>query len=424
MLKALKVRIYPNVEQTHKLNRVLGCYRFIYNKMLERKTNIYKETGESCGLTELSFFFHNNMLKDDELVWLQEQNTKVMKQAIRQMLVAYTNFFEHRARFPRFKSKRDRVLSCLFPLHAISTKNDFSSGKIKLVKSLGQLKFKTSDKYVAQLEKYKNSIRSATLTKTLTNKYFLSILVETNETPQRQVVSGSVVGIDTGIKSFVTVSDGRVFENKHFGKGEEKRIKHLQKSLSRKQKGSRNRDKIRVKIAKIFERITNQKQEYLHHVVNALLDDNQVIAVEDLNVAGMVKNHHIAKSLQALSLSEFYRILKYKGLWRGALVVEIDRWYPSSKICSGCGYKYKDLTLAERRWKCPHCGQIHDRDVNAAVNICREGKRIIGLREPEFKFVDNPTVDGGISSEISKKPWLDETKNDDLSYFTENGREL
>ncbi len=394
MLRALKIRLYPNAEQTTRLNQVLGCYRFVYNQSLERKMNAYKEDGSSLGLTDLSKWFHGTLLKDDKYAWLREQNTKVMKQSIRQMLGAYNNFFKLHRGFPKFKSKRDAVLSALFPLEAISKRNTFDDHRITLTKDLNDIRFRCSKLYYARLKAYKDSIRSATLSRTKTGKYFLSVLMDI---PDEELIrfkrTGNSVGIDLGVKDFVITSDGEVFENKHFFKRTEHRIKVLQKQLSRKVKGSTNRMKQRIRLATAYERLANQREAYIHYVVNSLLKDYDTVFMEDLNVRGMLKNHKLAKAIAEVGLYRFRSVLTDKAMLNGKQVAFVDRFYPSSKTCSVCGYIKRDLTLADREWTCPECGTHHDRDLNASINILNEGKRIVGVRSTELTPVDCPTMD-------------------------------
>lgn len=300
-----------------------------------------------------------------------------MKQAIRQMLSAYEKFFKQHNGFPKFKTKIDKQ-STLFPLETISKRNDFIERKITLTKSLKGIKFRCSDLYFKRLQLYKEGIRSSTLSKTKSGKYFLSILVEL---PQEEFakfgLTNKRVGIDLGVKDFVITSDGEVFENKHFFKKQEVKIAKLQRQLSKKQKGSNNRNKQRIKIAKAFERLSNQKESYIHSVVNELLTYYDTVFMEDLNVKGMMKNHKLAKSIQEVGFYKFRQILEDKARNNYKQVVFIDRFYPSSKTCSCCGYKTQELKLSDRFWACPECGEHHDRDINAAVNILHEGERII-----------------------------------------------
>ena len=380
MLRAIKIRLYPNKEQELKLNKVLGCYRFVYNQMLALKQQEYNENKKSLGLTDLSKYFHGTLLKDEQYAWLKEQNTKVMKQSIRQMLSAYDKFFKQHNGFPKFKSKKDKQ-SALFPLEAISKGNKFNERKITLTQPLKDIRFRCSDLYFKRLQVYKEGIRSATLQITKSGNYFLSILIEL---PQEEIVrfgqTNEHVGIDLGIKDFVITSDGEVFENKHFFKAQEDKIIKLQRQLSKKQKGSNNRDKQRIKVAKAFERLTNQKDAYIHSVVNELLTYYDTVFMEDLNVQGMLKNHKLAKAIQEVGFYRFKQILEDKARNNYKEVVFVDRFYPSSKTCSVCGYNKHDLKLSDRVWTCPQCGEHHDRDLNAAMNILLEGEKIIGSR--------------------------------------------
>ena len=393
MLRAIKIRLYPNKEQELKLNKVLGCYRFVYNQTLAHKQKEYTDNKKSLGLTNLSKYFHNELLKDEQYSWLKEENTKIMKQSIRQMLSAYDKFFKQHNGFPKFKSKKDKQ-SALFPLEAISKKNTFETRKITLTQPLKDIRFRCSDLNHNRLRQYRDGIRSATLSKTKSGNFFLSILIELpNEEVVKFNLTDEYVGIDLGVKNFVITSNGEVFENKHFYKLQEQKIAKLQRQLSKKQKGSNNMNKARIKLAKTFEKLNNQKENYIHSVVNELLKYYDIIFIEDLNVSGMLKNHKLAKAIQEVGFYRFKSILVDKAFNNGKQVVFVDRFYPSSKICSVCGYKKHDLKLSDREWICPQCGEHHDRDINAAMNILLEGERIIGARSTEYTLMENPTVD-------------------------------
>lgn len=377
MLRAVKIRLYPNKTQEQTLNKVLGCYRFVYNQMLAQKQNAYKTDKTNLKVTDLSKWFHGTLLKDEQYAWLKEQNTKVMKQAIRQMDGAYQKFFKQHNGFPKFKTKKDKQ-SAMFPYEAISKHNTFETRHISLTTPLKNIKFRCSDLYFSRLQKYNKNIRSATLSKTKSGNFFLSILIEIEETELKRFEhTNEQVGIDLGVKDFVITSDGEVFENKHFFKKEEKQIKKLQRQLSKKVKGSNNRKKVQIRIAKLFERIMNKKDVYIHYVTNELLTYFDTIFMEDLNVQCMLKNHHLAKAIQEVGFYKFKETLVNKALVNNKQVVFIDRFYPSSKTCSVCGYKKRDLKLSDREWVCPQCGTKHDRDINAAMNILLEGQRIV-----------------------------------------------
>ena len=376
MLRAIKVRLYPNKTQEQTLNKVIGSYRFVYNHMLAHKQEAYKADKTNLGLTELSKYFHHDLLKDEQNDWLKEQNTQVMQQAIRQMLTAYEKFFKEHKGFPKFKSKRDKQ-SALFPIGAISKKNTFDARIITLTKNLKNISFRCSDLYHKRLQKYKDNIRSATLSKTKSGCYTLSILIDiVNNELIKFKKTNREVGIDLGVKDFVITSNGEVFENKHFYKNDEKKLVKLQRQLSKKRKGSSNFHKQCKRIARLFETITHKKENYIHSVVNYLLRHYDTVYMEDLNTSGMMKNHKLAKAIQEVGFYKFKTTLQNKALQNDKKVVLIGRYYPSSKTCSTCGHIHKDLKLQDRNWQCPNCGSYHDRDYNAALNILYEGRRI------------------------------------------------
>ena len=375
MLRAVKIRLYPNSTQAIQYNKLLGCYRVVYNQCLSRKIETYKNNGTSENLTTLGHFVHHELLKDDNFVWLREQNTKVLKQAVNDMLSAYNNFFKRHTGFPKFKSKHDNKQSCRFELGAISKCNVYTDYKISLA-NIRNVKFRCNKKYTVYLEKHKNCIRQATLSKLPCGEYYLSILVDGDLMHQVKETNKSV-GIDLGIKDFVITSEGELFNNLHFKKSETNKIKKLQRQLSRKNKGSNNRNKARIKLAKIYKRINDRKQYYLHKVSNSLIDENQVICMEDLNVKGMSKNHNLSESILEMNFGEFRRMLEYKANWYNRKIVFVDRFYPSSKTCNHCGYINKTLKLSDREWICPQCGSVIERDYNASLNILQEGLRIL-----------------------------------------------
>ena len=376
MLRAVKIRLYPNKQQATQINKLLGCCRFVYNQTLVRKINQYKEHNISENRTTLSYWLFHELLKDDNFLWLREQNTNVLQQVIMDMLDAYKRFFKQHTGYPKFKTKHDNKQSCRFVRYTISKRNDYTTYQLSLV-NIKNIKFRCNKKYAQYLQNHHDNIRQATLMKLPCDEYYLSILVDGDLT-RKVKETNEVVGIDLGIKDFVITSEGEVFNNLHFKKNETNKITKLQHQLSRKEKGSNNRNKARIKLAKTYKKISDRKQYYLHKVSNSLINENQVICMENLNVKGMIKNHKIAESILEMNFGEFRRILEYKAKWYNRKIVFVDRFYPSSKICSCCGYKYKDLTLDIREWSCPNCGNHHDRDINAATNILNEGIRLIG----------------------------------------------
>ena len=378
MLRAIKIRLYPNKEQATMINKLLGCYRVVYNQCLNRKIESYKNEGKSENLFTLCKFLHHELLKDDNFIWLREQNTKVLSQAVRDMLTAYKNFFERHTGYPKFKSKHGNKQSCRFERGAISKRNVYTNYKISLA-NIRNIKFRTSKKYAKYLQKHHDNIRQATLTRLPCEEYYLSILVD-GALMHKEKKTNTAIGIDLGVKDFVTTSNDEVFDNLHFKKSKANRIKRLQRQLSKKQKGSNNRNKARVRLAKVYKKINDKKQYYLHAVSNSLIDENQVICMENLNVKGMVKNHNLTESISEMNFGEFRRMLEYKAKWYNRKIVFVNRFYPSSKTCHHCGYVNRQLKLSDRQWVCPHCGEVVERDYNAALNILDEGLRIIGAK--------------------------------------------
>ena len=374
MLKAIKIQIYPNTIQKDFISKQLGCCRLIYNKLLDYKKTQYKEYKQNTSLFQLGKYL-TNLKKQDEYLFLNDVYAMCLAQTMQDLLKAYDNFFKLHKGYPKFKSKKDTKQSCRFTNLIFRGKKKINGNRITLIKQLTNILFKCSKKdeiYLNHNEKY---IHSITLIKNSTEKYYLSILIDYNIIQKQKL--DTVIGLDLGIKDFIVDSNGNRYENKHFYKNQEKKLKKLQKQFSKKQKGSNNRNKLRIKLSKVHEKIKNQRQNYLHQITSKLVNENQIICIEDLNVNGMMQNHKLSKSIQELSLFEFRRQLEYKCKWYGRQLIVIDRFYPSSKTCHNCGYIYKDLKLSEREWICPHCGKLIDRDYNASLNILDEGLRQI-----------------------------------------------
>ena len=376
MLKGLKVRIYPTKEQITYIDKLLGCYRYVFNSCLTKKSNDYKEFGTKHTFKSLGYYFHNELTKNPETPWINEHNTKVIKQAIIDLEDAFSRFFKKQNGYPQYKSKHENENSCRFPKEAISIVNKYEKNKFTLTSELKNIKYKCNKKYIKLLVKYNKDIKSATLTKTKSGKYFVSFLVNVDELKKVPEPVNDFIGIDIGINDFIVDSNGETYENLKVIRKNKKKLKHLYKKHSSKQKGSKNRNKARIRLARQYEKLTNLKQNHLHKISNSLINENQVICKEDLNVNGMMKNHKLAKSIQELSISEFFRMLDYKAKWYGRETVQIDRYFPSSKLCSSCGYKNNSLTLKDREWECPSCHVVHQRDYNSAINIENEGRRI------------------------------------------------
>jgi len=388
MLKAIKIRLYLNGGQINYVNNLLGTTRFIYNNLLSYKIEKYNSEKYSVSFGELG---KRLVELKSEYDWIKNSHSKVLQQSLINLEQAYKSFFKNGNGFPKFKSKKDNKQSCRFPSDAIS---GIKGNRINIIKQLKDIHFKCSVNDEIYLNKNQNNIKSATLTKTKTNDYYLSILID-KPIKVLSKPNNNIIGIDLGIKDFIVDSNGSSYENIKIKRNNQKKINKLHRQLSKKQKDSKNREKSRIKLSKLYEKLNNVKENYLHHVVNQILNENQVIVIENLNVSGMMKNHNLAKSIQELSLFNFKTKLKYKANWYGRDIIEIDRFYPSSKLCNNCGYKNDNLTLNEREWVCSECKVKHNRDLNAAINIRKEGERIlkIGLSSPKLTPLESKSLD-------------------------------
>lgn len=378
MLKAIKIRLYPNKTQESKLNSLLGSYRFVYNQCLAYKKSRYENEKLNTNLSDLGHYFHQDLRNKYE--WLTEHNTKVLKQSIINLEQAYTNFFKQGKGFPKFKSKHDEQ-KVRFPQEAVASKTfDEESSRLNLTKTIRELKFECSDRDKNYLYVNKEKIKSVTITKKKCGHFYATILIDGDLLRNITPATDKSVGIDLGIKSLLTLSDGTSIENPKWIRNNEKQLKKLQKQLLKKQKGSNNRNKLRIRLAKKHEQIKNQKQDFLHNITTKIINENQIIILEDLNVSGMMKNHKLAKSIQELGLYEMRRQLEYKSFWYGRELIFVDRFFPSSKTCSCCGWKNNNLKLSDREFICEECGLIIDRDENAAINIENEGLKLRELK--------------------------------------------
>jgi putative transposase len=357
MLKAYKYRLKPTKKQKSLIDKHIGCCRLVYNWALEQKIKTYEQTGKSINHMGLDKLLPALKTEKD---FLKETNSQSLQGMTKHVDAAFVRFFREKNGFPKFKSKKNPIQSFPVPQHYTV---DFENSTVKLPK-IGKVE-------VIFHRTFEGTLRTATVSRSCLGKYYISILVEDGkELPITQKYSDSTtVGIDVGIKDFAVVSTGKKIENPKYLKNSLKRLKCLQKRVSKKQKGSNRRNKARILLSKIHEKISNQRNNFQHQISSKLISENQAIALETLNVKGMVKSHCLAQSISDAGWSSFVSKLEYKATWFGKTILRIGRFEPSSKLCSVCGYHNKELTLKDREWICPDCKTPHDRDINAAINI-------------------------------------------------------
>lgn len=354
MLKAYKYRIYPNREQQQYLAKVFGCVRFIYNKMLADKIAHYEQTGKMLHNTPAQY--------KQAFPWLKEVDSLALANAQLNLNKAYQHFFRDKNMgFPKFKSKKTNHFS--FTTNNQKGTIAIEGGSIKIPKLKTNIKIKYHRPCMGL-------IKSCTISKTPSGKYFASVLVETLNTPLPKVEGK--IGVDLGLKDFAITSHGESIPNPKHLRQSEQRLAKLQKDLSRKVKGSNNYDKARLKVAKLHERIANQRRDFLHKTSTQMINENQVIVMEDLRVKNMMRHHTLAKAISEVSWGLFRSMLEYKADWYGRTLIIAPKHFPSSQLCSCCGYKHTEVkNLAVRVWTCPKCTTQHDRDVNAARNLLK-----------------------------------------------------
>lgn len=375
MLKAFKYRLYPNKEQQIQLAKTFGCVRFIYNYYLAMKIDLYKSEQKSMSKIDCNNHLNQFLKRQEEYNWLKEVDKFALTNAIYNLDSAYQNFFRRIKQgetpgFPKFKSKKDNYKSYTTNFTNNNVAVDFNNNKIKLPK-LKWIKCKLHRNFDGQ-------IKSATISQTPSGKYFVSVLVETEIEQKSQ--NNNVIAFDLGLKELLIDDTGNKIDNPKILYKYEKKLAKEQRKLTKKQKNSNNRNKQRIKVAKIHEKIVNIRKNFLHNVSSQIINENQVIICEKLNVKNMVQNHQLSKAISNVSWNEFTKQLQYKSNWYGRVFHQIDTWFASSQICSDCGYKnseVKDLSI--RQWQCPNCGEIHDRDVNAARNIKQRGLRELNV---------------------------------------------
>jgi len=362
--KAYKFRFYPTGDQALLLAKTFGCVRFVYNRILKIRTDTYYQDGTSINYSAASKIL-TDLKKDPEFVWLKEVASVALQQGLRHQQTAFTNFWDGRTKYPTFKKKNARQSFSL-----VGTAFRYRDGNIYIPKSKDPLNIRWSQALPCEPS-------TITISKDPAGRYFVSCLCEVDIKPMP--ISAKQVGIDLGLTDLYITSDGFKSGNPRHLKKYEAKLAYLQRMLSRKKKGSKNRNKMRLKVARLHAKIADCRMDATHKATRKLINENQVVYVENLAVKNMMKLPTLAKAIADANWGEFVRQLHYKGDWAGRNVVEIDRWFPSSKRCSteGCGFVNESLSLNVRKWTCPKCGTRHDRDVNAAKNIKAVGQTVL-----------------------------------------------
>ncbi|QSJ16647.1 transposase [Nostoc sp. UHCC 0702] len=397
--RVVQVRLYPSLEQQNQLAQTFGCARWWWNYALNKSIETYKETGKGLSRVALNAFLPV-LKKAEDTVWLSDCYSQVLQATTLNLTTAYKNFFEKRAGFPKFKSRHGKQ-SVQYPQNV-----KIVDGNVKLPGNIGIVKAKIH-------RAIEGKVKTVTVSKTPSGKYLASILTEL-EGENPVVSEGKIYGVDLGLRHFAVVTDGdkvSKYDNpKHLAK-HEKNLKRKHKKLARKVKASKSRNRYRKVVAKVYERVSNSRQDFLHKLSYKLVSDSQAVIVENLHVLGMVRNHKLAKSISDAGWGTFTNFLAYKLERTGGKLVEIDRWFPSSKLCSNCFYQIGEIPLDVREWTCPHCNTHHDRDENAAINIRAEGIRMIKAEGSAVSAVGgevSPTL--GRKSKFRHSPLITEAQ--------------
>ena len=387
--RTFRFRLYPNREQTELLSRHFGCSRFVYNYFLNQRKEQYKFTGKSDNYYAQAKAL-TTLKKQEETAWLKEVNAQTLQFAIRSLEAAYNNFFKKRTKFPKFKSKHSKD-SFTVPQFASITDN-----RLFIPKFTEGIKCRVH-------REIKGKIGKVTITKTPSGKYFVSVFTEEDYINPLEK-TGKSVGVDMGLKDLLVTSEGETFKNNRYTRRYEIKLAKAQRHLSRKKKGSRGFENQKLKVARLHEKISNSRVDYLHKCSISLVRRYDTICIEDLNVKGMTKNHHLSKSITDVSWGKFISMLTYKAEWNGKKVVKVDRYFPSSQTCHVCGHINKQIKdLSVREWECPNCHTRHDRDVNAAINILRIGLNNISAGTVDYTGGEEVRADL-LESHSSVKP--------------------
>jgi len=395
VMKAYKFRCYPTKAQQTQLAHEFGSGRFIWNTALEMMSRAYKEQGQKISTYDVSKQF-TQLKKDENFSWLKTASATALNEKLCDLEVAFKNFFAGRAKYPRFKKRLHKQTVRYQVLRSAGVQRRWQQGALHLPK-LGGLD-------VRWHRRPKGTPKMATLSKDPDGRYYISMAIE--EHVEHKPITGQAVGVDMGIKHLCTLSNGKKIDNPKYLKQYLRQLRHQSRNLGRKQKGSKRWQRQRVKVARLHAKIRDSRRHALHVASSTVINESQVIVVEDLNVSGMLRNRRLSRALSDASMGEFLRMLEYKAQWYGRTLIKVDRWFPSSKTCSGCGHKLDELRLDTRHWQCPQCGAEHDRDINAANNILNEG---LGRWSSEVKREESDTQPASVVAKPPKMA-LDETR--------------
>lgn len=398
MIRAYKYKLKPTVKQCKALAQAFGNARFIYNWGLDKKKKAWEEEKKTISYFDLAHEL-TNIKKLDEYKWLNDSANVSLQQSLRNLDSAYTRFFKAKKGYPKFKSKKNTRDSIKFTnaynkeTRTNTIKFDFTN-MVVAIPRIGKVKFCENQKFEPSLK-----LGTLTVSKDHCGTYWCTIVVDDNKPSvlKTKIQEETTVGIDLGIKDYAILSDGTKYGNPKFLEKGQKRLAGLQQGFAKTQKGSKRRERKRLQIARLHRKIANRRADFTHKLSTDLVRRFDTICLEDLNVSGMVQNHHLANSIQSAAWSEFVRQLAYKAEMYGKNVVFIGRYEPSSKTCSNCGYVNRELKLDDRKWICPHCGSEHDRDINAAINIKKMGlhpQALVAIEQKVNNIINIPSGSG------------------------------